>query len=149
MEDAEKKKISRTAKKTKLCRRCLYLGVGLVLLLIAARLVFCAFNFSVVYLQTGDIYFGRFLPFPFYVVFDAWVMQRDQLGQPFLSKVESMIWQPKNGMMKLNPRLIVFHTLLSSESVVMKAINSQTTDVSVIPLFSPLASPSQVPSSDQ
>ena len=87
-----------------------------------AQTVFYAFQYSVVYFRTGDIYFGRFLPFPFNFIFDTWILQRDGNGQVFLVKAQNMIWKPL-GFIHLNPEEIVFFAPLSRQSQVWKTID--------------------------
>ena len=142
----EIEKISKPkSRKTKISKKFLAWLLGVLALLFVSWTVFSAFSYSVVYLQTGDIYFGRFLPFPFHCIFDAWVMQRDQIGQPYLSKVESMIWQPVFGAIHINPRQVIFRGWLAKNSVVLRAIKTSQPGSFAIPLFTPLPSLNPVP----
>ncbi len=67
-------------------------AVAVFLLGLTLQTVFYAFNYSTVYLMTGDIYFGRYLPFPFYTMFDTWVLQRDSNNQAFLARADNELY---------------------------------------------------------
>ena len=120
-------------------------AVAVFLLGLTLQTVFYAFNYSTVYLMTGDIYFGRYLPFPFYTMFDTWVLQRDSNNQAFLARADKMIWQPMS-FIRFNPREIVFSALLSKQSVVSRTIQlNQGSDEVAVPLFNnaPVNTPSE------
>ncbi len=109
-------KISLPSKKSFLILAFVFLSAALL-----TRSGFYASQYSVVYLKTGDIYFGRFLPFPFHLIFDAWILQRDGNNQVFLAKTETMIWRPQK-FIHLNASEIVFYAPLSRQSQVWQTI---------------------------
>lgn len=78
---------------------------------------------SVVYLDTGDIYFGKlaFLPLPY--LKDAWALQRDQTAGIALIPVSDTFWKPKK-LMFLSFRHIVFWSEISPDSAANQAIKS-------------------------
>lgn len=90
---------------------------------------------SVVYLVTGDIYFGSFRLLPFPSLENAWVLQRSSTGDVTLNPVNATIWKP-SGAMRINPKQIVFWATLSPESAVMRAIKSGGNAVA-IPTLTP------------
>ncbi len=98
-------------------------------------------RYSVVYLQTGDIYFGKFGLLPFPAISDAWVLQRGTGGDVTLNPLSATIWKPA-GEVYLNPKQIVFWATLDPSSAVMRAIKSGGSAVS-IPTLTPMP---QIPS---
>ena len=98
-------------------------------------------RYSVVYLQTGDIYFGKFRLFPFPAMSDAWVLQRGTNGDVSLNPLSATIWKPSEEV-HINPKQIVFWATLSPDSAVMRAMKAGGNAVA-IPTLTP--QPSQAP----
>ena len=108
------------------------------LLIVSAALfasVFFMPRYSVVYLQTGDIYFGKFRLLPFPAMTDAWVLQRGTGGDVTLNPLSATIWKPAEEV-HINPRQIVFWATLDPQSAVMRAIKSGGNAVA-IPTLTP------------
>lgn len=83
-------------------------------------------SYSVVYLETGEIYFGELLRLPFVVwLKNAYVLQRGQNGELSVLPLSATIWQPQ-GVLRLNPSKIVFTASISKQSLVYQTITRQT-----------------------
>ncbi len=109
-----------------------------ILLIASAGLTLSVFfmtRYSVVYLQTGDIYFGKFRLLPFPAMTDAWVLQRGTGGDVTLNPLSATIWKPAEEV-HINPRQIVFWATLDPQSAVMRAIKSGGNAVA-IPTLTP------------
>lgn len=120
--------------------------VAATLLVASGALVVMALSmprYSVVYLQTGDIYFGKFNLLPFPSISDAWVLQRGSAGDVTLNPLSATIWKPM-GEVHLNSRQIVFWATLDPSSAVMRAIKSGGEAVAIPTLTPQPALPSPV-----
>ena len=85
-------------------------------------------RYSAVYLNTGDIYFGKLSWFPRTTLRDVWFLQKEGEGQGVaLSKFENAFWGPKDRMV-INKENIIWTTELTEDSEVVQAIkNPQST----------------------
>jgi len=84
-----------------------------------------------VYLDTGDIYFGKFHGFPRISLTDVWFLQRNpQNEQVSLAKFGEASWGPEDKIY-LSRKSIVWKTKLREDSQVVQFIkNSQTNQAS-------------------
>ncbi len=80
--------------------------------------------YSVIYLSTGDIYFGELSQFPYPVLKNGYILQRDQNDGVNLLPISSTVWEPAGGM-RLNKDMIVFTAPLANTSAVYRMIISQ------------------------
>lgn len=86
-------------------------------------------KYSAVYLNTGDIYFGKLSRFPRMTLRDVWFLQKGSDAQQGfgLSKFEKAFWGPEDKMV-LNDDTVIWVTELKDDSEVVKAIkNPQVT----------------------
>jgi hypothetical protein len=90
-------------------------------------------SFYAVYLDTGDLYFGRLAKFsPKYSLTDVYFLQRnaDTPSQPYsVQRLDQAFWKPENKI-KLNPAKVVWITKLASGSEIMNFINGVKTATS-------------------
>jgi len=81
-------------------------------------------RYSAVYLNTGDIYFGKLSRFPRMTLRDVWFLQKEGEGQGVaLSKFENAFWGPKDKMV-INEESIIWTTELMEDSEVVRAIKN-------------------------
>jgi len=81
-------------------------------------------RYSAVYLNTGDIYFGKLSRFPRTTLRDVWFLQKEGEGQGVaLSKFENAFWGPKDKMV-INEESIIWATELTEDSEVVRAIKN-------------------------
>lgn len=82
-------------------------------------------GYSAVYMDTGDVYFGKLSRFPRMTLRDVWFLQKEnEMQQGFgLSKFEKAFWGPKDEMV-VNDEHVVWITELKTESEVMQAIKN-------------------------
>jgi hypothetical protein len=104
----------------------LALAVGLlsVILLFQFNVLKAFPQHSVIYLQTGEIYFGKLSQFPYPVLENGYILQRSQDGSISLLPISSTIWEPA-GYIRLNKDAIVFTAPLAKTSAVYRMIISQ------------------------
>ncbi len=81
-------------------------------------------GYSVVYLSTGDIYFGELSRFPYLVLKNGYILQRGQDDGINLLPISSTVWEPAGGM-RLNKDAVVFTAPLAKTSAVYRMIISQ------------------------
>jgi hypothetical protein len=73
-------------------------------------------KFYAVYLDTGDLYFGRLSRFPRLTLKNVWYIQRDTQSQNFsLQDFSKAAWGPENKM-ELNKDRVVWITKISDSS---------------------------------
>ncbi|HRR94787.1 MAG TPA: hypothetical protein P5083_01450 [Candidatus Paceibacterota bacterium] len=94
-------------------------------------------DYSIIYLDTGEIYIGILKRFPFTQITDVYTLQSDQSGQLAVIPMSSTIWAPTTPL-RLNPDRIVFSAKISENSQVYQIITnpnvqSQTTGQTQIP----------------
>jgi hypothetical protein len=82
-------------------------------------------KYSAVYLNTGDIYFGKLSRFPRMTLSDVWFLQKGSDSQQGfgLSKFEQAFWGPSDEMV-INDKNVIWVTELKSDSEVIKAIKN-------------------------
>lgn len=82
-------------------------------------------TYSAVYLDTGDIYFGKLSRFPRMTLRDVWFLQKGADAQQGfgLSKFEKAFWGPKDTMV-INDEKVIWVTELKDESEVVRAIKN-------------------------
>ena len=89
-----------------------------------------------VYLNTGDLYFGKLNYFPKLSLSDVWFIQRDpqDSSNPLsLVKFEQVFWGPENKIY-LYDKNIIWKTRLKKDSPVIQFIkNSETAQPSPLP----------------
>ncbi len=110
----------------------------IVLLLILGGVLFwqkiwAQTSFYAVYLDTGDLYFGRLDRFSLkYSLTDVYFLQRnsDNPNQPYsIQRLDQAFWKPENKI-KLNPAKVVWITKLASGSEIMNFLNGAKTATS-------------------
>lgn len=82
-------------------------------------------KYSAVYLNTGDIYFGKLSRFPRMTLRDVWFLQKGSDAQQGfgLSKFEKAFWGPEDEM-AINDKNVIWVTELKDDSEVVKAIKN-------------------------
>lgn len=82
-------------------------------------------KYSAVYLNTGDIYFGKLSRFPRMTLRDVWFLQKgNDAQQGFgLSKFEDAFWGPEDKMV-IDDESVIWVTELKADSEVIKAIKN-------------------------
>ncbi len=85
-------------------------------------------KYSAVYMNTGDIYFGKLSRFPRMTLRDVWFLQKGaNADQGFgLSKFEKAFWGPEDELV-LNAEDVIWVTDLKADSEVLKAIKNPQT----------------------
>ena len=82
-------------------------------------------DYSIIYLDTGEIYIGVLKRFPFTQLTDVYTLQSDQTGQLAVVPMSSTIWAPITPL-RLNPDRIVFSAKISQNSQVYQIITNPT-----------------------
>jgi hypothetical protein len=77
--------------------------------------------YSMVYLSTGDVYFGKLNMFPYPVITSVWMLQKDAKGQPSIVPLKNLPYG-LNDELKLNPKDIVWWSRLTSDSQFAQAL---------------------------
>lgn len=106
-----------------------------IIIILAAALVAIVYwqkvgfkkSYWAVYLDTGDLYFGKLSRFPKFALSNAYLLQKNQDNQqnPFsVSKFENAFWAPENKIY-LNEKNIVWKAKLKKESQIVNFIESQ------------------------
>lgn len=81
-------------------------------------------KYSAVYLNTGDIYFGKLSRFPRTTLTDVWFLQKKGDGQGVaLAKFEKAFWGPQDQMV-INEESIIWVTELKDDSDVVRGIKN-------------------------
>lgn len=81
-------------------------------------------SYYAVYLNTGDLYFGKLSTFPSMKLSDVWYLQRDQQNQLALSEFSKVLWGPR-GDLKLSSDSIVWMAKISSESQILPVLKGE------------------------
>jgi len=115
----------------KLSKFLLMLVIVLVFILVGVLIYKRPAPYYAVYLQTGELYFGKLSYFPYLNLSSVYLLQRtNNSSSPFsLTKFENSFWQPQ-GKMKLNSSKIVWMAKLKKDSQVVKLIKGEITPVS-------------------
>lgn len=82
-------------------------------------------KYSAVYLNTGDIYFGKLSRFPRMTLRDVWFLQKGSDAQQGfgLSKFEQAFWGPEDKMV-INDENVIWVTELKDDSEVVRGIKN-------------------------
>lgn len=82
-------------------------------------------KYSAVYLNTGDIYFGKLSRFPRMTLRDVWFLQKGSDAQQGfgLSKFEKAFWGPEDELV-INDKNVIWVTELKADSEVVKSIKN-------------------------
>lgn len=81
-------------------------------------------KYSAVYLDTGDIYFGKLSRFPRMTLRDVWFLQKGGEGQGFaLSKFEHAFWAPDDRLVIVSEH-VIWVADLKTDSEVVRAIKN-------------------------
>ena len=82
-------------------------------------------KYSAVYLNTGDIYFGKLSRFPHMTLHDVWFLQKGQSAEQGvgLSKFEKAFWGPEDEMI-INDENVIWTTELKDDSEIVRAIKN-------------------------
>lgn len=82
-------------------------------------------DYTAVYLNTGDIYFGKLSRFPRMTLRDVWFLQKGSDAQPGfgLSKFEKAFWGPEDEMV-INDESVIWIAELKDDSEVVRAIKN-------------------------
>ena len=129
----------------------------LVILLIAIFLMINRNNsqkdYSIIYLDTGEIYIGILRRFPYTQLSNVYTLQSDQNGKVAVVPMSSTIWAPTTPL-RLNPDKIVFSAKISENSqvyqtIVNSNIKPQATGQTPTPQISPFPSVTNEPLNEQ
>jgi hypothetical protein len=106
------------------------LGLVVILLVALAGVVYWQKGgfeekYSAVYLNTGDIYFGKLSRFPRMTLRDVWFLQKgsDEKQGFGLSKFEKAFWGPEDEMV-ISGENVIWVTELKADSEVVKTIKN-------------------------
>lgn len=110
------------------------LGLVIILVIVVGAIIYWQkFGFEepyyAVYLDTGDMYFGKLSHFPRLSLSDVWYIQRnpqDSQEPLSISKFERVFWGPEDKLY-LNEKNIVWKTKLKSDSPVLNFIKNPQT----------------------
>ncbi|MDI6717894.1 MAG: hypothetical protein QMD86_02550 [Patescibacteria group bacterium] len=111
------------------------LGVIIILLVALGILLYwqnSKESYYAVYLNSGDVYFGKLSRFPRLTLSDVWLLRRDENNpqSPFsLSKFDKAFWGPQDKMY-LNLKNIIWMTELKDDSQVLKTMNNPLSEAS-------------------
>jgi len=106
--------------------------------------------YYVVYLETGDLYFGKLSRFPKFTLSDVWLLQMGQgeyqqdLG---LAKFEKAIYEPEDKM-EINRSKVVFMAKLKNTSQLVQSIKNAEKEIinsSLLPPTTTLPQPLSTP----
>ena len=127
---------------------CLALSLGIGFLLVKVGFLnMPEQKYSVVYLDTGDIYIGQLRMFPFPTLCKGYVLQRTQTGTQLISFADT-VWSP-DACMRLNKKHMVFWTETSGASQIAQMIqqygvkSGQPSSTSPTPIPTPVPTPSK------
>ena len=110
--------------------------LGVVIVLVVAFVVIACWwyfyrgssNYYAVYLDTGDLYFGKLSTFPDLTLSSVWYLQRDAQGNSSLSEFIKAPWGP-GGSIKINKDRIVWTVKLSNLSQLIPYIENKVPQV--------------------
>ncbi|MCL4437728.1 hypothetical protein M1513_01670 [Patescibacteria group bacterium] len=77
--------------------------------------------YSMVYLSTGDVYFGKLDMFPWPTITDVWMLQKNSNGQPSIVPLKNLPYG-LNDEIRLNPQEIVWWSRLTADSQFAQAL---------------------------
>lgn len=100
----------------------------LVVVCLIALLIWYPFKkepvYRVVYMQTGDIYFGKLSTFPSWKLSDAWYLERTQDGALTVQQFSKVIWGPE-GEIQLQPKAVLWTAPLDNDSPVIAIMKGE------------------------
>lgn len=103
-------------------------GIILVLLVVVLILVALwyqkmnsASSYSAIYLDTGDVYFGKLSYFPSLTLNHTWYLQRDQSQGVALMDFSKAAWKPE-GKIKINRDRVVWISKISQDSPIISVM---------------------------
>lgn len=79
-------------------------------------------SYYAVYLQTGDMYFGKLSRFPKLILSDVWYLQKDQNGFS-LAKFTNTVFNPQDKL-EINRDKVIWIAKLQEESGIVKYIQT-------------------------
>ncbi len=106
--------------------------------------------YYVVYLETGDLYFGKFSRFPKFTLSDVWLLQMGQgeyQQDLSLAKFEKAIYEPEDKM-EINRSKVVFMAKLKNTSQLVQSIKNAEKEIinsSLLPPTTTLPQPLSTP----
>jgi hypothetical protein len=103
-------------------------------------------RYYAVFLNNGNIYFGKLSTFPRLKLDNALFIATDQQGQASLARFKDAIWRPK-GPIYFNKDAILFIAPIDPNSDLVKLIEGQT--IPQQPVGQPPAVPTQPPGQQQ
>lgn len=77
--------------------------------------------YSMVYLSTGDVYFGKLDMFPWPTITNVWMLQKNSNGQPSIVPLKNLPYG-LNDEIRLNPQEIVWWSRLTADSQFAQAL---------------------------
>lgn len=96
--------------------------------------------YSMVYLATGDIYFGRLRWFPWPTLADVWYLERmtdaGSRSELAILPLSGAFWKPKN-QINLNPKQIIFWTRLEARSNFSELLQNPALRGGQLPIIPP------------
>jgi hypothetical protein len=126
--------------------------VALLLVVIAGSLVIVALVYKdklglggayyAVYLDTGDLYFGKLSRFPSLALTDVWYLERGA-QQLSINDFSQIVWGPA-GTLKLNDDRVVWVVKLSSQSQLLPYLKGELSAGNQAPAAAPETSPPSV-----
>jgi len=114
----------------------IFIAISIILLVIVLGLLFYIFTanrklpkqtekpYYAVYLNTGDVYFGRLRRFPRLILTDVHLLQREADNGFSLRKFGEAIYGPENKI-EINRKSVVWITKLSPDSQVVQIIEGK------------------------
>jgi len=100
-------------------------------LVIIAVLIWQRGDFSrpyyAVYLDTGDLYFGKLSRFPSLTLSDVWYLKGNPSGDLYIEKFDRSIWGPEDKM-KINKDKVIWISKISLSSQILSVISGKSPD---------------------
>lgn len=101
-------------------------------------------KYSAVYLNTGDIYFGKLSRFPRMTLRDVWFLQKESEAQGFaLSKFEHAVWGPQDRMV-INDESVIWVAELEEDSEIVRAIKNPQAAIPETTIQQPMTQSNEV-----
>jgi len=127
-------------------------GVTLVLLIVVLILVGLWYqkinstsSYSAVYLDTGDVYFGKLSYFPSLTLNHTWYLQRDQSQGIALMDFSKAAWKPE-GKIKINRDRVVWISKISQDSPIISVmLGKESINENELPQYTSQSQPTPSP----
>lgn len=88
-------------------------------------------SYYAVYLDTGDLYFGKLSRFPYLSISNVWYLQRDAQQQSLsISDFSKVVWLPENKI-RINPDKVVWTVKLTKDSPLLSSVKASQQEASV------------------